>query len=177
MFHFFINFAIQDADRTTSSREFILSKNYHVQTNNQQSFTRTRGNLLLQDCFMYCCWGVSLIDSLKQNSQLAVSQPSHKWLEVQCQSELQNDSAAHLCQILPSSLTMLSTQLFCIPQLQFRGKKKIKTQKGLKYLVGKYYGHVIAMISVYMWTQSSLVFITFIHFSSKNTSSIKLQLF
>lgn len=52
--------------------------------------------------------------------------------------------------------------------------KKIKTQKELKYLAGKYYGHVIAMISVYMRTQSSLVFITFTHFSSKNTSSIKL---
>jgi len=64
-------------------------------------------------CIVAVEW--SLIGSLKHNIQLAASQPSHKWLEVRDQNELQKDSAAHLCQILPSSLTILSTQLFCIP--------------------------------------------------------------
>lgn len=128
---FDLNFAIWDADGTTPSGQFLLSKNYHIQTSNQQPFTRTHGNLILQDHFVYCCRGVSLIDSLKQNSQEAVSQASHKQLDAQCQNELQKDSPAHLCQVLPSFLTILSTQLFCIFQLDFRGKRNL-TIEGIK---------------------------------------------
>lgn len=67
------------------------------------------------------------MDSLKQNSQGAVSQAGHKRLEAQSQNELQKDPPAHLFQVLASSLTTLSTQLFCIPQPDFRGKKKKKS--------------------------------------------------
>lgn len=50
--------------------------------------------------------------------------------------------------------------MFYIPQLHFREKqnKTKNTQKGLKYLLGKYSGRVSAMISVSMQTKSSLVF-------------------
>lgn len=99
-------------------------------------------------------------DSLKQTSQLTVSQLSHKRLEVQRQTELQEDPPAHPCQILPSYLKIFSTLMFYIPQLHFREKqnKTKNTQKGLKYLLGKYSGRVSAMISVSMQTKSSLVF-------------------
>lgn len=73
--------------------------------------------------------GASLVDSLKRNRQGAVSQASHNWLEAQCKNELQKDPPAHLFQVLPSSLTIFSTQLFCIPQLDFRGKKKSNHRK------------------------------------------------